>query len=161
MKICKKCGAVQNDSRTVCIDCGEALPAPVSDEERESIEAELSEKIDDKVENAELSYVGPFAKCLAAVDILGIAASFIIISIFNERPKIGFALYSILFFIAGAVITLFPLLEWKLDMFRLNMRYGINTDDLTPPHSRLISNRIFRTALPIIAIFLLLCAVFG
>lgn len=33
MKKCGNCGAVQNDARTVCIDCGERLGRPMSDAE--------------------------------------------------------------------------------------------------------------------------------
>jgi type I restriction enzyme S subunit len=40
MKVCKECGAVQQDERIFCIDCGEKLDEPISESEEEKITEE-------------------------------------------------------------------------------------------------------------------------
>ena len=44
MKKCKKCGALQSDDRSVCLDCGSVLGRPMTDAE----EAAAEEALDDK-----------------------------------------------------------------------------------------------------------------
>lgn len=41
MKICKKCGAVQDDMRSTCIDCGELLPSVATDEDKKAMQKQL------------------------------------------------------------------------------------------------------------------------
>ena len=43
MKVCEKCGAINNNERFFCADCGEKLPAPVS----KACEAEINGRISD------------------------------------------------------------------------------------------------------------------
>ena len=43
MKVCEKCGAINNNERFFCADCGEKLPAPVS----KAYEAEINGRISD------------------------------------------------------------------------------------------------------------------
>ena len=40
MKKCKKCGALQSDDRSVCLDCGSVLGRPMTEEEEENIKVE-------------------------------------------------------------------------------------------------------------------------
>lgn len=47
MKLCQKCGAVQNDDRTTCVDCGALLGDPMTEGEEKAVNAELSETVTD------------------------------------------------------------------------------------------------------------------
>lgn len=49
MKICKKCGAVQDDTRSTCIDCGELLPSVLTDEDKKAMQKQL-DMLSDKSE---------------------------------------------------------------------------------------------------------------
>ena len=46
MKKCRKCGAVQNDDRTTCVDCGTVLGRPMSEEEEAIAEAALDDRLE-------------------------------------------------------------------------------------------------------------------
>jgi len=70
MKVCKKCGAVQNDDRSVCIDCGSVLGKSVSDEEEHNYNENLSEYIDDKSERTEDFYVSRSDKVIGILCII-------------------------------------------------------------------------------------------
>lgn len=70
MKVCKKCGAVQNDDRSVCIDCGSVLGKSVSDEEEHNYNENLSEYIDDKSERTEDFYVSRLDKIIGILCII-------------------------------------------------------------------------------------------
>lgn len=47
MKLCQKCGAVQNDDRTTCVDCGALLGDSMTEGEEKAVNAELSETVTD------------------------------------------------------------------------------------------------------------------
>ena len=58
MKKCVKCGAVQSDGRSLCIDCGALLGDSLSETEASRAEAEFSDKIDamgDRIEDFHVS----------------------------------------------------------------------------------------------------------
>lgn len=155
MKICPKCNLSQNDSRTLCIDCGAKLGNPISDEEREKIEHETSENIEEALEKKELSYIGPLTKVFAAIDIAGIIGAIIVMNILKERPNIAFSVYALLFFIVGLVIKIFPMLGWKLDMLKLSMKYNIDSYGMYPSEGRIASERAMRIISTVIGLLLL------
>lgn len=89
MKICKKCGAVQDDSRVSCLDCGALLGKPVSEAEESRVEAELGDAIDSMGERTEPYYVSAVDKILALVGIAAVVAVIVILSLTNaEKDKI-------------------------------------------------------------------------
>ncbi|MBE6598784.1 MAG: hypothetical protein E7638_05030 [Ruminococcaceae bacterium] len=81
MKKCKKCGALQNDDRTVCIDCGTLLGRPMTAEEEAAEEASIDSKLDDMAERTEDFYVPIRDKVMGILCILGIIAAFVLINL--------------------------------------------------------------------------------
>ncbi len=81
MKKCKKCGALQNDDRSVCLDCGSVLGRPMS----ESEEAAATEAIDDKLEamaeRTEDFFVPLRDRIMGVICIIGIIAAFVLMGI--------------------------------------------------------------------------------
>ena len=47
MKKCPMCGAIQNDSRSVCIDCGARLGTPMSKEDEVAIDEAMDGKLEE------------------------------------------------------------------------------------------------------------------
>ena len=70
MKKCTKCGAVQNDSRYYCVDCGEKLGKPLSEAEAFVIEERLDDMLDDMSERAEDFYVSRRNKIMAIMAVV-------------------------------------------------------------------------------------------
>ncbi len=85
MKICKKCGAVQDDSRTSCLDCGTLLGKPVSEAEESQVEAELCDTIDAMGNRTDPYYVSRLDKILALIGIAGLIAIIVFLSLTNVQ----------------------------------------------------------------------------
>ena len=79
MKKCIKCGAIQNDSRHHCIDCGEKLGKPLSETEVVEIEQKLDNTLDDMSDRTEDFYVPLRDKIMGAISVIGIIASIILL----------------------------------------------------------------------------------
>ena len=62
MQKCRKCGTVQDDSRSTCIDCGAVLPKPMTDEEEKAHEEALDDRLDGMAERTEDFYVPKMGK---------------------------------------------------------------------------------------------------
>ena len=79
MKKCIKCGAIQNDSRHHCIDCGEKLGKPLSEAEAVEIEQKLDKTLDDMSDRTEKFYVPLRDKIMGAISAIGIIAAIILL----------------------------------------------------------------------------------
>ena len=79
MKKCIKCGAIQNDSRHHCIDCGEKLGKPLSETEVVEIEQKLDNTLDDMSDRTEEFYVPLRDKIMGAISVIGIIAAIILL----------------------------------------------------------------------------------
>ncbi len=79
MKKCKKCGALQSDDKSVCIDCGAHLGRAMTPLEEEAAEAALDDKLDNMAERAEDFYVPLRDKIMGALCIVGIIAAIVLI----------------------------------------------------------------------------------
>lgn len=79
MKKCKKCGAIQSADRTLCVDCGELLGTPMSQDERAQTEAALSDTVSDMAARAEDFYVSKLSRALGIVSILAAAVLVVLI----------------------------------------------------------------------------------
>ena len=85
MKKCSSCGAVQSDSRTVCIDCGARLGAPVSSDEEAAINKATDEKIDRAGEKTELFYTPLVLRIFGFVSAAAVAALVILLCITSSQ----------------------------------------------------------------------------
>lgn len=106
MKKCKKCGAVQENDNTVCIDCGAVLGAPVDD----ATESELVEEISDKVESMSESvadfYVSKKDKIIGCIAIVFAIASIIMMAIMiNALERIDGVSYDELYVVEDGVLS--------------------------------------------------------
>ncbi|MBQ9717817.1 MAG: hypothetical protein IJV76_07470 [Clostridia bacterium] len=89
MKKCKKCGAVQSDERSVCIDCGTLLGRPMSEAEEAQAEAALDDRLDGMAERAQDFYVSVPEKVMGILCILGVIAAVVMLGLVSaEKPKL-------------------------------------------------------------------------
>lgn len=93
MKKCTKCGAIQNNSRHHCIDCGETLGKPLGEAEALEIEEKLDNTLDDMSERTEDFYVPLHDKIMGAISVLGIIAAIVLLILVGlENNKIEAAI---------------------------------------------------------------------
>ena len=89
MKQCKKCGAVQNDDRTTCIDCGALLGGPMTEEEEYLAETELDDRLDGLAERTQDFYVPLRDKIIGVLCIIGAVAAILLLNFVGvEKAKI-------------------------------------------------------------------------
>ena len=81
MKICKRCGTPQNDTRFFCIDCGRPLGKSLSAEEAERYERDIKEKMDAAADRADVFHVSRTDKILGIIGIVGLIAACILFSV--------------------------------------------------------------------------------
>ena len=86
MKKCGKCGAVQNDERTTCIDCGAVLGSPLDEISAENAEAELNGRLDNLSEKTEDFYVSASDRILGIISIVLAVVLIVILNVANV-PK--------------------------------------------------------------------------
>ena len=78
MKICKRCGTPQNDTRFFCIDCGRPLGKSLSAEDAERYERDIKEKMDAAADRADVFHVSRTDKILGIIGIVGLIASILL-----------------------------------------------------------------------------------
>lgn len=153
MKLCPKCGTPCNDTNFRCVECGAILPAPLTDEEREQAEEQISDYIADRADKANAFARTKRTYILTALDALGLILSVILIIVFqHEQEALGFLCTALIFLVIG-IDTYFPKLNWTLECFRIH-RF-LDTDPLVPSDYYLLSLAVVRIALPVIAFFAL------
>ncbi len=81
MKKCKKCGAIQSDDRTNCLDCGAILGKPLSEEEADAVEDQLDDKLDGMAERAQDFYVSVPDKIMGILCIVIAVASLVMLNL--------------------------------------------------------------------------------
>ena len=90
MKRCKNCGAIQSDTRSVCLDCGAALGKPMSEAEASRIEAALDDKLENMSDRTDDFYVPFRDKLMGVLCIFGIAAAILLIVLAGAaKEKLG------------------------------------------------------------------------
>lgn len=87
MKKCRKCGALQSDDRTQCVDCGTLLGAPMTDAEESRAEAALDDKLDQMAERTADFHVPLRDKILGVLAILGIIAAIVLLCLVGAEKK--------------------------------------------------------------------------
>lgn len=94
MKKCTKCGAIQNDNRHHCVDCGEKLGKPLSKSEALEIEEQLDNALDDMSDRTEDFYVPLRDKIMAVISVLGIIAAIILLILCGQSKQSNRSIYS-------------------------------------------------------------------
>ena len=108
MKKCKKCGAVQSDDRTVCLDCGAVLGRPMTEAEEERTEAALDDRLDGLAERTQDFYVSIPEKIMGILCILGVIAAVVMLNLVGvEKSRLVKQVpdYVSVTTVGGAVIT--------------------------------------------------------
>ena len=116
MKKCRKCGTVQDDSRSTCIDCGAVLPKPMTDEEEKAHEEALDDRLDGMAERTEDFYVPKWARILGFVCLACIVGTILFLAFTPNRRYIE-GEWVVLTFgcaIGGVVLLLLPRFCWLL-----------------------------------------------
>ena len=89
MKKCKKCGAVQSDDRTVCLDCGAMLGRPMTEAEEAQAEAVLDDRLDGLAERAQDFYVSIPDRVMGILCILAAVAAAVMLGLVSaEKPEL-------------------------------------------------------------------------
>lgn len=158
MKKCKHCGALQQNHHSNCIDCGELLGSPLTEQEEKVIEGEVKEKISDLSNKTDYFHVSKLDKVIAILLIIS-AVSSILIRIFVTGHISDDLLIVITITIPLQAIEAFDLLcpwfSWELYKFKMVFTVA-NTDDLVPNELMLYTRRIlsYGTALVMYAVLI-------
>ncbi len=81
MKKCKKCGAVQSDDRSTCVDCGTVLGRPMDEAEEAQAEAALDDRLDGLAERAQDFYVSIPEKVMGILCIIAVVAAVVMLNL--------------------------------------------------------------------------------
>lgn len=87
MKKCKKCGAIQSDDRTMCVDCGALLGESLSEAEAARAEAAFADKIDTMGDRMEDFHVPTHERVLGIVSI--VLAVLMLVSVWVNGARLG------------------------------------------------------------------------
>ncbi len=148
MKICPKCGLSQNDSRQTCVDCGAVLGSPVDEETAYQTEKARREAIAELEERSDVFSLGRARLPLLVFSAAGLVCA--ALALYFRRPEDPrWPLVALFLFLPALVNTLFPTLMWKLELFRLSVRYG-NADMLTPGWGFSVGKWLISLVFPII-----------
>ncbi len=81
MKKCQKCGAIQNDDRTNCLDCGALLGKPLSEAEADAVEDRLDDQLYAMSERAQDFFVSVPDKIMGILCIVIAVASLVMLNL--------------------------------------------------------------------------------
>lgn len=86
MKLCEHCGAHNSDERTVCVDCGERLGKPLSQQEEEQLRKTADEKMEKICRKTDPLQVNLLDKVMGGASAVGLVATFIRMLIATGEP---------------------------------------------------------------------------
>lgn len=111
MKVCEKCGAINNNERFFCADCGEKLPAPVSKAYETEINKQIADAGERLADKTNQLTVTPFYKATGFVSVGGLLLSVVLLLVGARLQKFNpeLILYSIPFFVVGIISSFFPI----------------------------------------------------
>lgn len=119
MKLCHKCGAHNSDERTVCVDCGERLGKPLSQQEEEQLRKTADEKMEKICRKTDPLNVNLLDKVMGVLSAIGIIVTFVrmLIATGEPNPFAYFWLCLVLFLWSG-VASVFPAALWAMGRTR-------------------------------------------
>ena len=114
MRICEKCGAINNNERFFCADCGEKLPAPVSKAYEDEINKQIFDAGERLADKTNQLAVTPFYKATGFVSVGGLLLAVVLLLVGARLQRFNpeLILYSMLFFIVGIISSFLPRLLW-------------------------------------------------
>ena len=122
MKVCEKCGAINNNERFFCTDCGEKLPAPVSKAYEAEINGRISDTDDKLMRESDPLAVTTFDRITGFVSVGGLLLAVVLLFVGARLQRFNpeLILYSMLFFIVGIISSFLPRLLWFFEKIRLS-----------------------------------------
>ena len=122
MKVCEKCGAINNNERLFCADCGEKLPAPVSKAYEAEINGRISDTGDKLMRESDPLAVTTFDRITGFVSVGGLLLAVVLLFVGARLQRFNpeLILYSMLFFIVGIISSFLPRLLWFFEKIRLS-----------------------------------------
>lgn len=122
MKVCEKCGAINNNERFFCSDCGEKLPAPVSKAYEAEINGRISDTGDKLMRESDPLAVTTFDRITGFVSVGGLLLAVVLLLVGARLQRFNpeLILYSMLFFIVGIISSFLPRLLWFFEKIRLS-----------------------------------------
>lgn len=122
MKVCEKCGAINNNERFFCTDCGEKLPAPVSKAYEAEINGRISDTGDKLMRESDPLVVTTFDRITGFVSVGGLLLSVVLLLVCARLQRFNpeLILYSMLFFIVGIISSFLPRTLWFIEKIHLS-----------------------------------------
>ena len=119
MKVCEKCGAINNNERFFCADCGEKLPAPVSKAYEAEINGRISDTDDKLMRESDPLAVTTFDRITGFVSVGGLLLAVVLLFVGARLQRFNpeLILYSMLFFIVGIISSFLPRLLWFFEKY--------------------------------------------
>ena len=120
MKKCPSCGALQNDERNICIDCGKLLGASLSESEEKAENAVLEDTLENQAIHAEDMRVGAREIVLAVITaaaMAGVLWGFFCGAI-REEDGVKLAVPALMFGVTSLLQLLFPRVLWNLERMK-------------------------------------------
>ncbi len=120
MKICEKCGARQSARRTVCIDCGTRLGAPLTPEREQEERLAAAQEIDRLDRLSDPLRVTTADRIAGILGGAGCVAALVLSARWTERGAAGIFVVAAFFLALGALFLLVPRVPWFLERIRLS-----------------------------------------
>ncbi len=140
MKVCKKCGAIQDNNHINCIDCGEHLGSPLTKEDEAKVDQEVSKSITNLSNRTDYFYVRKRDKVIAILLAIG-ALIFIILFIRIKEDYRPILLSGVVAMAIRALDIWFPWFSWEIAKIHYSFTIA-NSDDLQPTELSLIIRRL-------------------
>lgn len=122
MKVCEKCGAINNNERFFCADCGEKLPSPVSKAYEAEINGRISDTGDKLMRESDPLAVTTFDRITGFVSVGGLLLSVVLLLVCARLQRFNpeLILYSMPFFVVEIISSFLPRILWFFEKVRLS-----------------------------------------
>ncbi len=115
MKLCKQCGAHNSDERMFCVDCGERLAKPLSQQEEEQLRKTAQEKMEKIYRTTDPLQVNLLDKIMGCASAVGLVATFIRMLIATGEPTPFSAFWLCLVLFSWSVVaSVVPGVLWAM-----------------------------------------------
>jgi hypothetical protein len=158
MKKCASCGALNNDQRSVCVDCGERLGAPLTEEQLHKVQEQLHKTTEKLYQEEDPLHISLLDKIVGGLCVFCMLAGVCLwILGFVQQGMGKYAFVGIGCLLAGSLECLVPALMWELYELRLSMV----TDNATPGGAYGLLRRGGEIACLLFGVIFFLVAIFG
>lgn len=160
MKVCEKCGAINNNERFFCADCGKKLPAPVSKAYETEINKQIEKAGERLADKTNQLTVTPFYKATGFVSVGGLLLSVVLLLVCARLQRFNpeLILYSMSFFVVGIISSFLPRMLWFFEKIRLSFTIS-GSENAEPSDWYLFWRKAGNLLLCIFGFLLLLIAV--